>query len=73
MPEDARNRFDQNVFTHRITGDGKVLISWQGRVVTTVAGANARKLIEQLDCSDRRETQHLLARATGNFKHGNER
>jgi hypothetical protein len=42
-------------------------------VVTTVAGAEARKLIEQLDRSDRRETQHLLARATGNFKHGNER
>jgi hypothetical protein len=58
---------------HRITSGGKVLISWQGRVVTTVAGSNARKLIEQLDRSDRREMQHLLARATGNFKHGNER
>lgn len=73
MPEDTRNRFDQDVFTHRITKDGRVLISWQGRVVTTVAGARARKLIEQLDRGDRREVQHLLARATGNFRHGNER
>jgi hypothetical protein len=73
MPEDARNRFDEDVFTHRITRDGKVLISWQGRVVTTVAGSKAQKLIERLDRSDRRETQHLLAWATGNFRHGNER
>jgi hypothetical protein len=73
MPEDARNRFDEDVFTHRIPRDGKVLISWQGRVVTRVAGSTAQKLIERLDRSDRRETQHLLGRATGNFRHGNER
>lgn len=73
MPEDARNRFDEDVFTHRITKDGKVLISWDGRPVTTVAGKNAAKLIDRLDSADRREVQHLLARATGHFKHGNER
>jgi hypothetical protein len=73
MPEDARNRFDEDVFTHRITKDGKVLISWEGRLITTVAGKNAVKLIERLETADRREVQHLLARATGHFKHGNER
>jgi hypothetical protein len=73
MPEDARNRFDEDVFTHRITKDGKVLISWEGRLVTTVAGKNATKLITRLETADRREVQHLLARATGHFKHGNER
>jgi len=61
------------VFTHRISRDGRVLISWQGRVVTTIAGPKATMLIEQLARSDRRGVQHLLARATGNFKHGNER
>jgi hypothetical protein len=73
MPEDARNRFDEDVFTHRVTTDGKVLISWQGRLVTTVAGRPAARLIAKLDAADRREIQHLLARATGNFRHGNER
>jgi len=73
MPEDARNRFDEDVFTHRITKDGKVLISWEGRIVTTVAGNAASKLISRLESADRREVQHLLARATGHFKHGNER
>ncbi len=73
MPEDARNRFDEDVFTYRVTKDGKVLISWEGRVVTTVAGQPAARLIAKLDTADRREVQHLLARATGNFRHGNER
>ena len=73
MPEDARNRFENDVFTHRTTKDGKVLISWQGRVVTTLAGTRAEKLIAALDGADRRAVQHLLARATGNFKRGNER
>jgi len=73
MPEDARNRFDEDVFTHRVTKDGKVLISWEGRIVSTVAGKAASKLISRLESADRRGVQHLLARATGHFKHGNER
>lgn len=73
MPEDARNRFDEDLFTYRITKDGKVLIWWEGRMVTTVAGQPAQKLIAKLERADRREVQHLLARATGHFKHGNER
>ncbi|WP_407444227.1 hypothetical protein [Rhodococcus sp. (in: high G+C Gram-positive bacteria)] len=69
MPEDARNRFAEDVFGHVITKDGKVLISWQGRTVTTVAGKAAEKLIARLATADRREVQHLLARATEHFKH----
>lgn len=73
MVEDARNRFAEDVFVHRVTKDGTVLISWQGRTVTTVSGAAAAKLVSRLDAADRREVQHLLARATGNFRRGNER
>lgn len=73
MPVDARNRFDDDVFTYRITKDGKVLISYEGRLVTTLAGKNAHRLIARLDGCDRRDVQQLLARATGNFKRGNER
>lgn len=74
MPKrDARNRFDEDIFTYRITKDGKVLISSEGKLVTTVAGKPAQQLTFKLQTSDRLEVQHLLARATGNFKHGNER
>lgn len=67
--EDARNRFAEDVFGHQVTKDGKVLISWQGRIVTTVSGAAAAKLVDRLESADRRQVQHLLARATGHFKH----
>ena len=73
MPEDARNRFEEDVFTYRVTKDGKVLIAWKGQLVTTLAGKQAAKLIRQLEGADRRAVQHLLARATGNFRRGNER
>ena len=73
MKSDARNRFAEDVFTYRVTKEGKVLISWEGKLVTTMAGAPARKLIARLEATDRLEVQHLLARATGHFKHGNER
>lgn len=73
MAEDARNRFAEDVFTHRVTRDGKVLIVWQGRTVTTVSGRAAERLVARLAVADRREVQHLLARATGHFKHGTER
>ncbi|SKB08504.1 hypothetical protein [Aeromicrobium choanae] len=69
MAEDARNRFAEDVFTHRVTKDGKVLVTWQGRTVTTVSGRAAERLVSRLDGADRREVQHLLARATGHFKH----
>lgn len=73
MPRDARNRFDDDVFTYRQTKDGKVLISSEGRLVTTLAGKHAQKLLARLGTADRLEVQHILARATGNYKHGNER
>jgi hypothetical protein len=58
MPEDARNRFAEDVYAHRVTKDGKVLIAWQGRTVTTVAGRTAEKLIACPEAADRREIQH---------------
>lgn len=73
MIEDARDRFDEDVFTHRVTKDGKVLISTEGRLLTTLAGKNVVRLISRLYGADRLEIQHLFARATGNYKHGNER
>ena len=60
-------------FTWRATGDGRVLVSWQGRPVKTVTGDRARRLLEQLNAADSVQQQLLLARATGNFRRGTER
>lgn len=60
-------------FGWQATKDGRVRITWQGKVVTTLAGAAAARFVRQAEGADEETVQGLLARATGNFKRGNER
>lgn len=60
-------------FAFRATADGRVLISWHGRLVTTLAGDKATRFRQRADGASPRERQLLMARATGNFKRGNEK
>jgi hypothetical protein len=60
-------------FSYRSTKDGKVLISWQGRQVVTLAGGRAESFLARADGLESEELQLQLARVTGNFKRGNER
>ena len=60
-------------FSYIHTKDGRIRIAYRGRVVTTVAGAAATKLRSRLTAADAGTEQQLLARATGQFRHGNER
>jgi hypothetical protein len=60
-------------FAWTATKDGRVRISWQGKVVTTLAGERAARFLEQVEHADEDAEQLLLARVTGNFKRGNER
>lgn len=59
-------------FTYRVTKDGRILVSRGGRLIVTVAGAKAERLIGMLG-ADAAQDQDLLARATGNYRRGNER
>ena len=72
---DARGRLEDEPFAFRITKDGRVLVSYQGRQVAVMAGARAARLTAALRdaAGDPMSVQLLLARATGQFKHGNER
>jgi hypothetical protein len=57
-----------------ITGDDRVLVSHDGRQVVALSGSNARKVIERLERAENEEAEQMvLAKATGNFKRGNER
>lgn len=61
-------------FGATVTKDERVLVTWEGRTVVTVAGAQGRRLAGRLGSApDEDARQLLLARATGNFKRGNER
>ena len=60
-------------FTWASTKDGRVRISWRGKVVTTLTGGPAARFLEQVEGADEEAEQLLMARVTGNFKRGNER
>jgi hypothetical protein len=63
---------DPGAFSYRTTKDGRVLISWNGRVVVTLAGDDAAAFHARVDGLDDRAAQLLMAARTGNFKRGNE-
>ena len=73
MADDARGKLIDDPFAWRITKDGRVFVSRAGTQVSVIAGRSAERLIEQLDRADENAAQHLLARATGHYRHGNER
>ncbi|HWS80602.1 MAG TPA: hypothetical protein VN178_06215 [Rubrobacter sp.] len=63
-------------FSYRITKNGKLIVHWhgkQGKREIILKGARAENLIRNLPAMTPDQQQLALARATGNFKRGNER
>jgi len=60
-------------FTYKRSGDGEVAISRQGRVVTTLRGRAAQVFLAEVEGAPMDAQQQAMARATGNYKRGNER
>lgn len=59
-------------FSYRVTKDRRILVSRGGRLIVSLAGAKAERLLGMLG-ADSAQNQELLARATGNYRRGNER
>lgn len=59
-------------FEYRTVKSGEIRIDRGGRTVTVVRGKAADRLAERLGHDPERD-QYLLARATGNYRRGNER
>lgn len=64
---------ETTAFEWRMRGSGELAILRAGRVVTLVRGEAAARLAERLTASNAATVQRLLARATGNYRRGNER
>lgn len=60
-------------FSYRATKNGLAQISCRGKVVSILAGKEAARFLARAETADARALQILMARATGQFKHGNER
>lgn len=56
-------------FTYDVAG-GDVVVSHHGRRAATLRGQAAARFLAEVEIDD---SQELMARVTGNYKHGNER
>ncbi|MCL2421144.1 MAG: hypothetical protein FWD03_04735 [Defluviitaleaceae bacterium] len=70
---DKRGILDETVFSYKTTKDKKVFISYHGKQVTILSGNKADRFISEIENAEGREAQLIMAKATGNFKRGNEK
>lgn len=72
-PVDRRGRLEEEPFDYQVTKDGRVIVTWRGKQVKTLAGKAAEKFLAAVESLDEAGVQLALAKVTGNFKRGNER
>ncbi len=70
---DKRGRLEEKPFSYQPLRDDRLELFYQGKRVVSLSGREAIKLLQRLEMADSSEQQLLLAKATGNFKRGNER
>ena len=70
---DEHGRLTVDPFDYRLTKQGSVIVFRGGRAVMTVGGHDAVRLVASLQRADDSQVQHLLARASGDSRRGNER
>jgi len=72
-PTDKRGVLEDAIFAYKITKDRKVFISWHGKQVTTLGRRKAEAFISDIANASDKDAQLIMAKATGHFKHGNEK
>ncbi len=70
---DKHHVLEEEVFTYRVSKGEKVFIFWCGKQVKILKGGEAQKFLGRMAQADELEGQLVMAKATGNFKRGNER
>ncbi|MEZ4396279.1 MAG: hypothetical protein R3C71_05185 [Candidatus Krumholzibacteriia bacterium] len=73
MTDRDDDRLATEPFSYREVASGKVFIAYEGRDVTVLAGKQATAFLRKVAGLDARGRQLVMAKATGNFKRGNER
>jgi len=60
-------------FSYQSTADGRVRIFHHDQLAATLARAAASRFLEKARTAGKEELQLLMAKATGNYKRGNEK
>ena len=71
-PDDFTSTLDSNPYSWKEI-KGEVRISWKRKIVTVLRKESALKFLDRISGANEREAQLIMAKATGNFKRGNER
>jgi hypothetical protein len=59
-------------FAYRTRKGGEVQVLHRGRLAATLRGAQALDFLCEVQAGSEADAQQLMARITGNYKHGNE-
>lgn len=70
---DARGMLDEEPFSYQESRDGKVFLYWHGRQVVLLKEEAAKRFLSRMAGKEGKEAQLIMAKATGNFKRGNEK
>lgn len=70
---DKRNRLEEEFFSYRVSKDNKVFIFWHEKQVMILKGKESEKFLSKVEKANTIEAQLIMAKITGNFKHGNEK
>ena len=60
-------------FTFLLKKSGEVELLHRGKLASTLRGIDAMDFIAEVESGEFADAQQLMARMTGNYKHGNER
>jgi hypothetical protein len=60
-------------FTYRTRKNGDIELLHHGKLASTLRGVQAQDFLSEVGAGDAADAQQLMARVTGNYKHGNER
>ncbi|KAA3635741.1 MAG: hypothetical protein DWP97_04220 [Calditrichaeota bacterium] len=70
---DKRNRLEAEPFSYKTSKDGKLFIFCEQKQVMVLKDKKAQTILKKIENKDSLTVQLVLAKVTGNFKHGNER
>lgn len=70
--DDARDELERHPFSYKELKDGRIFFFRDGRQVSQLSAKEAVQFLKRIAGADTFETQLMMARATGNYKRGNE-
>lgn len=70
---DQRDRLKDHPFDYNITKSMKMMIYFEQRHIMTLSEKDTSKIKRKVEGKSEFDIQLILAKVTGNFKHGNER